>query len=144
MGLLHGKSRGKIYSEVNIMKKIGIRIGVFIAILMGVFFLGRYGWKLSGFTLCEDVGIEQVEVQDNAVHIVGFDPGSFPRGFCGYYAKEEDGILYVGFRYSLMFGLFESSGFDITIPTKGNIKAVVLKTETKERVLLEREGVIYE
>ena len=126
------------------MKKVSIRIGVFIAILMGVFFLGRYGWKLFGFRLCEDVGIEQVEVQDNAVHIVGFDPGSFPRGFCGYYAKEKDGILYVGFRYSLIFGLFESAGHDITIPTKGDIKAVVLKTETRERILMEKEEGMYE
>lgn len=44
----------------------------------------------------------------------------------------------MGFRYSLIFGLFENAGFDITIPTKGNIKAVVLKTETRERVLIER------
>ena len=61
--------------------------------------------------------------------IKGFYPGSFPEGFCGYYAEEQDGTLYVGFRFSTVFGFFETGDFDVAIPVEGEIHEVVLKTE---------------
>ena len=61
------------------------------AVLAAVFLAGRYGWKLSGFRACQGAGIDCVEVDEKAVHITGFYPGSFPEGFCGYYAQEQDG-----------------------------------------------------
>ena len=54
-------------------------------------------------------------------------------------AKEKDGNLYVGFRFSPLFGLFENGEIDVTVPTKGKIKAVVLKTRKNEYVLTERQ-----
>ena len=47
-------------------------------------------------------------------------------------------MLYVGFRFSPIFGFFENGKIDVTIPTKGKIKAVVLKTSKNEYVLTER------
>ena len=61
-----------------------------------------------------------------------FTPGSFPEGFCGCYSKEQDGKLYVGFRFSAVFGFFETGNFGITIPVKGDIKEVILKTKMGE------------
>ena len=122
------------------MRKISIGIGIVIVGFVGVFCLGRYGWKLFGFALCEGAGIELVEVEENEVHICGFYPGSFPSGFCGCYSEEKDEVLYVGFRFSPIFGFFENGKIDVTIPTKGRIKAVVLKTSKNEYVLTERTG----
>lgn len=114
------------------MKKIFIVSLCILALLIAVFLIGRYGWKLGGFHACQTAGIESVEVTDDQVRITGFDPGSFPTGFLGYYAKEEDGTLYVGFKYSFLFGIFEPADFDISIPVKGEIKEVVMKSRHNE------------
>ena len=101
-------------------------------VLIAIFLAGRYGWKLGGFGACQGAGITSVEVSETAVHITGFYPGSFPEGFCGYYAEERDGKLYVGFRFNAVFGFFETGDFDITIPVKGEINEVILKTRMNE------------
>lgn len=104
-------------------------------VLIAIFLDGRYGWKLGGFGACQDAGITSVEVSETAVHITGFYPGSFPEGLCGYYAEERDGKLYVRFRFSAVFGFFETGDFDITIPIKGKINEVILKTRMVETTL---------
>ncbi|MGN0252635.1 MAG: hypothetical protein ACI4EH_14935 [Oliverpabstia sp.] len=89
-----------------------------MVLLMAIFLAGRFGWKLGGFRACQGAGITSVEVNDKGVHITGFYPGSFPEGFYGYYAKEQDNKLYVGFRFSAVFGFFETGDFDILIPVR--------------------------
>ena len=120
-------------------KRIVIALAVAAAILAAVFLAGRYGWKLLGFRACQGAGIEAVEVSEDKVHISGFYPGSFPEGFCGYYSEERDGTLYVGFRFSAVFGFFETGDFDVTVPVKGEISEVILKTSRNESALWERE-----
>ena len=116
----------------SLMKAIFTVLLALILIVSAVLLLGRYGWRLLGFAACESAGIESVEVSDDSVRIVGFYPGSFPEGFCGCYSREEGGILYVGFRFSGLFGIFETGDFDITIPTEGHIQQVVIKTKNNE------------
>ena len=106
---------------------------IIVATLLIIFLLGRFGWKIGGFKACQNAGIDSVEVSERAVRMTGFYPGSFPEGFCGYYAKEQDGKLYVGFRFSAVFGIFESGDFDITIPVKEEIEEVIVKTSMGER-----------
>ena len=101
-------------------------------VVTAIFIAGCYGWKLGGFNACQGAGIDSVEVTENAVHITGFYPGSFPEGFCGYYSEEHDGKLYVGFRFSALFGSFETGDFDITIPIEGDIQDVIIKTDMVE------------
>lgn len=113
-------------------KRILTVLLVIAGILTSIFLAGRYGWKLGGFRACQGAGITSVEVSEKTVHITGFYPGSFSQGFCGYYAKEQDGKLYVGFRFSAVFGFFETGVFDITIPVKGEISEVILKTRMNE------------
>ena len=115
------------------MKKFVKVIMVIVAVLLTIFLMGRFGWKLGGFQACQDAGIDIVEVSEHAVRMTGFYPGSFPEGFCGYYAKEQDGKLYVGFRFSAIFGIFERGDFEITIPVKENIDEVIVKTRMGER-----------
>ena len=114
------------------LKRILITLLVIAVILTAFFIAGRYGWKLGGFRACQGAGIDSVEVTENAVHMTGFYPGSFPEGFCGYYSEEQDGKLYVGFRFSALFGFFETGDFDITIQTEGDIQEVIIKTEMVE------------
>ena len=118
----------------NAKKAIMILL-VAAVLLTAVFAAGRYGWKLLGFRVCEGAGIESVEVGESTVKIKGFYPGSFPEGFCGYYAKEQDGSLYVGFRFSAVFGFFETGNFDVVIPVEGEIHKVVHKTGTSETTI---------
>lgn len=114
------------------LKKIPAVLLVIAVILTAIFLAGRYGWKLGGFRACQGAGITSVEVSGKAVHITGFYPGSFPEGFCGCYSEERDGTLYVGFRFSDLFGFFETGDFDVTIPVKGEISEVILKTSMNE------------
>lgn len=117
------------------LKKALVVLAVLAAVLAAVFLAGRYGWKVRGFRACQEAGITAVEVREKAVRITGFYPGSFPEGFYGYCAKEEDGKLYVGFRFSAVFGFFETGDFDITIPVKGEISEVLVKTRMNERTV---------
>ena len=117
---------------MNALKKTLTVLLVIAVILTAVFLAGRYGWKLGGFRACQGAGITSVEVREKAVQITGFYPGSFPEGFCGYYAREQEGKLYVGFRFSAVFGFFETGDFAVTIPVRGEIDEVILKTSRNE------------
>ena len=97
-------------------------------------------WLEAGrFSCLSECRIESVEVSTHTVQITGFYPGSFPEGFCGYYAEEQDGKLYVGFRFSAVFGFFEPGDFAVTIPVKGEIREVILKTGSGESTVWSRE-----
>ena len=122
------------------IKKTWMLLVLIAAVLLVVFLAGRYGWKLGGFRACQSAGISSVEVREKAVYITGFYPGSFPEGFCGYYAKEQDGKLYVGFRFSAVFGFFETGNFAVKIPVKGQINQVILKTRMNETSIWSAES----
>ena len=117
---------------MKLLKKVLIVLLCTAVLLIAVFLTGRYGWKLVGFSTCETAGIEQINVEEEHVHIRGFYPGSFPKGFLGYHAEQVDHTLYVGFKFSALFGIFETGDFDITIPVKGTISEVIIKTKTYE------------
>lgn len=110
------------------IKQILVILLCIAVVLFAFFLLGRYGWKLGGFDACEGAGIEQVNVEEDYVRICGFYPSSFPTGFLGYYAEQIDDTLYVGFKFSALFGCFEPGDFDITIPTQGTVTQVVVKS----------------
>lgn len=133
------ESNGRERTMRIISKIIAILLGLVI-IITAVFLAGRYGWKLLGFDVCQGAGIERVSVNENSVNIKGFYPGSFPQGFCGYYANEQNGTLYVGFRFSSVCGFFGNGDFDITIPVKGEVKEVVLKTKLQETIIWTNES----
>lgn len=120
---------------MKIFRKARMILLTTAALLIIVFAAGRYGWKLLGFSACQGAGIESVEVSENTVKIKGFYPGSFPEGFCGYYAEEQDGTLYVGFHFSTVFGFLETGDFEVVIPAKGEIHRVIRKTKTSETTI---------
>ena len=124
---------------MKLLKKILIILLCIAALLITVFLTGRYGWKLGGFNACETTGIEQINVEEDRVRIRGFYPGSFPTGFLGYHAEQVDHTLYVGFKFSALFGIFETGDFDITIPTKGTVTQVVVKSDEQEYTVWPQE-----
>lgn len=117
------------------IRKILIVFLMILLLLTAVFLIGRYGWKLLGFSACQSAGIEEVNVETDYVQIRGYYPGIFPQGFLGYHAKQVDGTLYIGFKFSGLFGVFETGDFDITVPTKGTVTRVVVKTDDDEYVI---------
>lgn len=117
---------------MKIIKTILTTLLIVALLLVGVFLAGRYGWKVFGFNACQGAWFEEIDVQKDFVRIKGGYPGSFPSGCCGYYSKEEDGKLYVGIRFSAIFGFFETGNFEFTIPVKGEIQEVILKTRNNE------------
>lgn len=124
---------------MKLLKKIFIILLCIAAMLVAVFMVGKYGWKLGGFNACETAGIEQVNVEKDHVRIRGFYPGSFPTGFLRYHAQQVDHTLYVGFKFSALFGIFETGDFDITIPTKGTVTQVVVKSGEHEYTVWPQE-----
>lgn len=115
---------------------------IFIAVILvlsAIFLIGRYGWTLGGFRSCESAGVAQIQVEEDHIRILGFYPGSFPQGFLGYYAEQEGSTLYVGFKFSSLFGLFETGDFDITIPTKGTVTHIVVKSGQQEITVWPKE-----
>ncbi len=129
MGIFKVLGKGE---KMKIAKRICIILLIIAFLLTAVFLAGRYGWKLLGFRACQGAGIESIEVDPDEVRIKGFYPGSFPEGFCGYYAEERDGKLYVGFRFSAIFGIFETGDFDAVIPHEQEINEIILKTKIEE------------
>ena len=125
---------------MKLLKKIVSIILILLLVLAAIFASGRCGWKLLGFRACEGAGVESVEVGESTVTIKGFYPGSFPEGFCGYYAEEQDGTVFVGFRFSAVFGFFKTGDFEVSIPTRGEIRKVVLKTGLAERTIWTAES----
>ena len=104
---------------MKFIKTVIITLLVMAILFTGVFMAGRYGWKVFGFRACEEAAITSVDVSGSAVTIKGFYPGSFPEGFCGCYTEELVGKLYVGFRFSAVFGIFETGDFHVAIPVAG-------------------------
>ena len=124
---------------MRLLKRAFTAVALLAALLIIIFLVGRYGWKLGGFNACQGAFLDLGEVDESAVHIKGGYPGSFPSGFCGYYAREQEGNLYVGFHFSSVFGFFETGNFDITIPVETEIQQVILKTADHEFPVWSRE-----
>ncbi len=122
-------------AKKSLSVRIIMALAISLVVLLLVYLTGRYGWKLLGFRACQGAGISSVEVSDQAVQITGFYPGSFPEGFCGCISREQNGTLYVGFRFSAVFGSLVTGDFTVTIPVKGEIKQVILKTGTGETTI---------
>lgn len=127
---------------MKFIKTVIITLLVMAILFTGVFMVGRYGWKVFGFRACEEAAITSVDVSGSAVTIQGFYPGSFPEGFCGCYTEELGGKLYVGFRFSAVFGIFETGNFRVTIPLEGEIDEVILKTGQGERSIWTKETAV--
>ncbi|MGN1399067.1 MAG: hypothetical protein ACI4WG_03605 [Erysipelotrichaceae bacterium] len=126
------------------MKKY-LKIILIIPLVMAIcFLLGRYGWKLGGFRLCQSANVYDIEVSNYQVKLKGNDVNFIPKGFIGYYAEEKDNCLYIGFRFSALFGFFEKSSFEIEIKTAEKVNKIVMKSAKNETVIYDISEIIEE
>ncbi|WP_167956828.1 hypothetical protein [Anaerosporobacter faecicola] len=128
------------------VKKVAKCLGIVLACVVVLFFIGRYGWRLFGYQLCrsgESLGVSEVTVNDTEVYVHGFEPGSFPNYFIGYRYHFKDDNLYIGIKYSNLIGVWlEDTGeFSIHIPRKGRkINHVYIKSGTSKRLVWPKEN----
>ncbi|MDF2541550.1 MAG: hypothetical protein K0S47_1268 [Herbinix sp.] len=90
-----------------------------IIFIITVFVIGRYGWRLFGFSMCSGtVFCTDVSVDDGVVALKGSTADSIS-SYVGYKYKIEDGNLYIGVKYNILIGIIGRDGaFDIKINTE--------------------------
>ena len=124
----------------RIIKKLIRSLIIAIFLVVATFIVARYGWKLFGFTMCDNVGIYNVTVDSDSVTMKGFTPSSF--GFVvGYHSKEKEGELYIGVKVNSFLGVWVNDYGDFTceIPVDSEIKKVYYKTGNKEELIWDHE-----
>ena len=122
------------------MKKFFIAFAVLVGVLVVGFCAGRYGWRLSGFSACENAVIENVEVGAESVTISGGYGSPDGKRFLGCHYTQEDGTLYVGFHFSRVFGMFCKPDFNVEIPAQGVEKIYMRSDETECVIWTAREN----
>jgi hypothetical protein len=130
---------------VRFMKKRNRLLLVFASILIGIvliFTAARYGWRLFGFSMCDDMYIEVLDVGEEKVSFES-DSG-FPFGsdaFIGYKAEQTGDTLYIGVKFNMLLGVLpkdETSGF-FSVPIDGQVNQIIQKG-SNEKIIWDREG----
>ena len=123
----------------KICKLIVIVISVLLLLQLVIFLTARYGWRLSGFEMCESpdiLCIETVHVTDETVHIVG-NTASSATSYIGYTYQIRDGVLYVGIKQNLLFGFQNRyGGYSFVIEGDfSNLKHIALTNGEEEKCI---------
>jgi len=129
------------------MKKLlKIVLGTIIVIIL-IFVISRYGWRLFGFSMCDSPEANHVEdiiVDDTKIFLSGGTVDSIS-AYVGYCCKREDDNLYIGIKHNILLGFINRLGnFNIII--KGDpisIQNIYFKNSNSERLVWnKKEGVI--
>ncbi|MDP4133457.1 MAG: hypothetical protein Q8882_05550 [Bacillota bacterium] len=90
-------------------------IMILIVLYIILFLIGRYGWKLFGFKMCDSsCYVNNVYVTDLSVTITGGTLNS-SLAYAGYTYKVKDGVLYAGVKQNLFLGFDRTGDFNFTI-----------------------------
>jgi hypothetical protein len=126
------------------MKKRNRLLFVFAGILIGlvlIFTVARYGWRLFGFSMCDDQYIEALDV---GKEIVSFETNSgfyFPSyAYIGYKAKQKGDKLYIGVKFNLILGVLpkdETRG-SFSVPIDGKVNQII-QEGSNEKIIWDRE-----
>lgn len=114
-------------------------IGIILLILLALFLYGRFGWRLHGFRGCEKAMITELCVTPEKVTIKGDYPGSFPTGYIGCHYEEYHGELRIGFKFSSLFGMFDSSSFEEDITINNPVSKIYMKGSEDEELIWEQD-----
>ena len=96
----------------TVIRVIGIIILIFIVLQFVLFCIGKFGWKIFGFDMCEDPNtllIESVSVTDEKIDIAGHTFNS-ACSYVGYIYEIKDNVLYIGIKQNLLLGFTERNG----------------------------------
>ena len=117
-----------------------LKILLIVALIVVLLFLvGRYGWRVAGFAACDEPGTnyaETVTVDAATVRIVGGTASSFS-SYVGSIHELADGRLYVGVKHNGFLGFLQRiGGFSIDIPTeRQTVTAIYFKGNNEERLI---------
>ncbi len=111
---------------------------VFLSIVL-IFVLSRYGWRISGFSMCDfpnTLLAQTVSVENGSVRIKG-GTASSASAYVGHIYSVEGSNLYVGVKHNLLVGFINRLGdFDITIAVDAaDIKNVYFKGSGNEKLI---------
>ncbi len=115
--------------------------GILIVIVL-IFIVARYGWRLFGFSMCDDMYIEILDVGEEKVSFESESGFVFPSdAFIGYKAEQKGDTLYIGVKYNIILGVLpkdETRGF-FSVPIDGKINKIIQKG-ANEKIIWDREG----
>ena len=116
-------------------------------IAVALFLVGRFGWRVLGFSACDDPDanfVETVTAEDGSIRITGGTADSFS-SYVGSIHERSGGNLYVGIKHNALLGFLQRlGGFSLAIPTDGQpVTAIYFKGNGGERLIWTQEdGVI--
>lgn len=126
------------------MKKRNRLLLVFAGILIGivlVFTLARYGWRFFGFSMCDDMWIEILDVGEEKVSCESDSGFIMPTyTFIGYKAEQKSDTLYIGVKFNLFLGVLpkdETRGC-FSVPIDGKVNRIIQKG-SNEKIIWDRE-----
>ncbi len=126
------------------MKKRNRLLLIFAGILIGIvliFLVARYGWRFFGFSMCDDMWIEVLDVGEEKVSCEsdsGFDLPTYI--FIGYKAEQKGDTLYIGVKFNLFLGVLpkdETRGI-FSVPIDGKVNQIIQKGPN-EKIIWDRE-----
>lgn len=104
-------------------------------ILLVLFLVARYGWRIRGLRACNSVYETNVTVSDSSVVLEGYTVCPFCR-FIGHTYRVEGDKMYVGVKAREFLGVLptDKGSFYIEIPTEEVINEVYWCTGNNERL----------
>ncbi|PKK39737.1 hypothetical protein ABB02_01078 [Clostridiaceae bacterium JG1575] len=116
-------------------RKNRLTLGALVLLFFGTALFYQYGWRYTGYKMVTEPNyliVEEVQEKGRDIVIDGvtaLNIGSYVGSILTY----EDGVLYIGVRYSL-FG--DDTHFHIVYPqTKGVVDRVVLQKKDTEKTI---------
>lgn len=119
-----------------ILRKIKalIVIVVILIILLLLLTNSKHAWNIFGVSFCENPDVINIysvtkDAKEKTFKIQGGTTSSAKK-FAGYTYYEQDGNIYIGLKYNLLWGYENPTGdFHITIPYEGDgIKKIYLNS----------------
>lgn len=118
---------------------------VFLILYVGLFFSGRYAWKMRGFSGCTDIHTYTVTVEDTQEDeflLKAQSAESLP-AYVGNFYKIEGNRLYLGVKYNNFLGFIQRIGnrsFAIMCDTK-IINEIILKDFKEEKIIWKKDDI---
>ena len=136
--------------NLNMRRKILILISIVFVIIVTLYFIPRYGWRLYGFKYCSNpsdivIGSVTINYNENFVNIFGETSSSLD-AYVGKIYKKDGDTLYIGIKYNSLFGFFKRDGsFDIKIAINvSDIEKVIITNNQENKTIYMRGSPQYE
>lgn len=116
-------------------------VGIFIGIVL-IFSVARYGWRLFGFSMCDDMGIIILDVGEENVSFEAHDGYTFPSyAFIGYKAEQKGDTLYIGVKFNMLLGVLpeDDTRGAFSVPIDGRVNQIIQMGSDK-KIIWDREG----